>query len=184
MKSITYKNKNNTKKKVFLICGLILLITTAGLIYYVFQSSNSSNPSTPGASNNSSNEDSSQNDDVKGIEQPETLPDNSQTITPEDVPVNTSASAQITRLEQINSTVHFSAKITGTTEMGRCVVAFSTPNDRPVTKEFNATKSSSDYVCAVDTSALEFSYLGQWNVTLRYYSADKQVTATGEITIS
>ena len=180
MKNISSKNKNNSKKKLFLITGIILVLIGVGVFYYFFQNNNDSTQQTTNGTDSSKNSETG----GKGAEQPSTLPDNSQSLTTDDIPVDSSASASITRLEEKDSVVHFSAKISGANELGRCVVTFSTPNDRPVTKEFDATKSNADYICTVDTSSLEFSYLGKWSVNLRYYSNSTQVTATSEVTIS
>lgn len=182
MKSITNKNKKISKKYLFIVIALLFLV--AGVAVYIFTSSNTHNDGDSNQSSTSSNTDATKETDGKGTEQPNTLPDNSQDLTTDDVPVSTSASAVITRLEEKDSVVHFSAKVSGTNELGRCVITFSTPNDRPITKEFDAIKSASDYICAIDVSSLEFSYLGKWSVNLRYYSEDSQVTVTSEVTIS
>jgi len=182
MKNIASKNKNSSKKIVILVIVAILLVAAVGVAYYLTQKDNSTDTTSNGTS--SSSTDAASDTDGKGTDQPATLPENSQDLTTDDVPVSTSASAVITRLEEKDSVVHFSAKVSGTDELGRCVITFSTPNDRPVTKEFDATKSGSDYICAIDVSSLEFSYLGKWSVNLRYYSEDTQVTVTSEVTIS
>ena len=182
MKNISSKNKNSSKKKIVVITSVIALLLIAGAVYYYFQNNNSTEQTSNGTS--SSSTDAASDNDGKGTEQPSTLPDNSQDLTTDDIPVSTVASASITRLEEKDSVVHFSAKVSGVNELGRCVITFSTPNDRPVTKEFDATKSGNDYICAIDVSSLEFSYLGKWSVNLRYYSEDTQVTVTSEVTIS
>jgi len=182
MKNIASKNKNSSKKIVILIIVAILLVATGAAVYYLSQNNNSTDTTSNGTSN--SQTDAVTDTDGKGTDQPATLPNNSQDLTTDDVPVSTSASAVITRLEEKDSVVHFSAKVSGVKEVGRCVITFSTPNDRPVTKEFDAVKSGADYICAIDVSSLEFSYLGKWSVNLRYYSGDTQVTVTSEVTIS
>jgi len=180
MKSITNKNKKISKKYLF---AIIILLLISGVTAYALTSSNTENNESSQTSNNPLT-DVPKDNDGKGTEQPNTLPDNSQDLTTDDIPVSASASAVITRLEEKDSVVHFSAKVSGVKEVGRCVITFSTPNDRPVTKEFDAVKSGADYICAIDVSSLEFSYLGKWSVNLRYYSEDTQVTVTSEVTIS
>jgi len=183
MKNITPKYNKTTKKKFILLLGVILLLIVAAGAYYLIQKNGSDNSPIESMNNNSSDE-AVKDTDGKEAEEPATLPDNSQGLTTDEVPVSESAVAQITRLEQIDSTVYFSAKISNTSNLGRCVVSFVTPNDRPVTKEFNSVKNGDDYVCAINVSALEFSYLGKWDVTLRYYISEEQVTAMDSITIS
>ena len=182
MKNISSKNKNSSKRIILLVIGIFALLLITGAVYYFVQKDDSTEQASNGTSNSST--DATGDTDGKGTEQPATLPDNSQDLTTDDIPVSSSASAVITRLEEKDSVVHFSAKVSGTNELGRCVITFSTPNDRPVTKEFDAAKSGTDYICAIDVSSLEFSYLGKWSVNLRYYSEDTQVTVTSEVTIS
>lgn len=187
MKSAINKHRKTTKKYVIVSTVIICILLVCSAAYAFTQTiSSSSSPKTE--SNNSSSGSSSTNtqkdDQGKGIAQPSTLPSNSQSITTDDVPVSNVVKANITRLEQTDSTVHFSAEVSGAKELGRCVITFSTPNDRPVTKEFDAVKGSDSYSCDIDISSLEFSYLGNWNVSFRYYTSTEQATSSGVIKIS
>lgn len=100
------------------------------------------------------------------------------------IPVDTGLVATITRLDESNGQVNFDATIKNTSGTGTCVVTFSTPNDRPVTKQFNSTYSSGVSTCGPLTiSANEFSYLGTWQVDFHYYIGAAQATAQSEINI-
>jgi hypothetical protein len=179
MHKIQKNTKINSRKTLVIIAVALLLIICATLGYlWSKEKSAVETDSTSSTDINVTPENS------KGTQQPDTLPDNSQNLTTEDVPVDESASANISRLEQIDTTVYFDAIVTNATELGRCVVVFSTPNDRPITKEFDATKKDDRYICSLSLSALEFSYLGTWDVTFRYYNGPNQVIAKGTIKIS
>lgn len=104
--------------------------------------------------------------------------------TTDQVPINKDLVATITQLEQLDDTVKFSATIENSTSAGTCVVTFTNPNDRPVTKQFDATIKDGVTLCkSSDIPSLEFSYLGAWSVSFRYYVGGEQITATGEVTI-
>lgn len=100
------------------------------------------------------------------------------------IPVNTSLNAAITELGEADNTIHFAASIQNASAGGTCVVTFSNPNDRPVTKQFTPVSSANSAVCGpVNISAFEFSYLGQWSVEFHYYINGQQATANSTITI-
>lgn len=100
------------------------------------------------------------------------------------IPVDTSMTASIAQLSETDGQVNFTGKVTNTDSAGTCVVTFSNPNDRPVTKQFTATYANGTSQCGpMHVSAYEFSYLGQWQVSFRYYTGDKQATAESTIAI-
>lgn len=111
-------------------------------------------------------------------------PSDTSSETSNQVPVDSSLSASITKLEEANGQVSFSATVQHTSSAGTCVVTFSNPNDRPVTKQFDASYSSNASTCGpIAFSANEFSYIGNWQVNFHYYTGDKQATAQGNINI-
>jgi len=100
------------------------------------------------------------------------------------VPVSPTLTATITQLEEKDSVIYFSAAITGTSDSGTCVVNFTNPNDKPVTKQVTATVKGSSVACGpIQISNLEFSYLGQWSVDFNFYTGGKQVSTSGIIKI-
>lgn len=104
--------------------------------------------------------------------------------TSDQVPVSKDLAATISRLEQTDEGIIFSATIANSPTAGRCVVTFTNPNDKPVVKEIDATTKDGTALCGpLTVSPLEFSYLGEWQVTLRYYLNDQQAIASGKVTI-
>lgn len=103
--------------------------------------------------------------------------------TSNEVPVSPAASASITELADADGKIQFSANIQGLAAGGTCVLTFSNPNDRPVTKQFAPITKAGAVACATSVPAYEFSYLGTWAVSLHYYSGSQQVTAGGEVNV-
>ena len=104
--------------------------------------------------------------------------------TTDQVPVSEGLKASITQLEQKDNLILFSAAVENASSAGSCTVTFSSPNDKPVVKEVDASMKDGVALCGpLNISSLEFSYLGEWQVTLRYYLNDEQAVATGKITI-
>ena len=105
------------------------------------------------------------------------------TQTTNEIPVSSAASSTITRLEQSNGTVYISTAIDNSSPGGTCVVTFTNPNDRPITKEFAPVSKDSILSCSISFPDYEFSYLGSWHTAARYYVNDIQTLAEGDITI-
>lgn len=100
------------------------------------------------------------------------------------IPVSPTMTATITDLEESNQQIHFSASVSNASSAGTCVVTFSNPNDRPVTKQVAATYAGSTSTCGPLTlSANEFSYIGTWQVSLHYYEGTQQAGAEGSVVI-
>lgn len=90
----------------------------------------------------------------------------------------------ISQLSEANNTVSVSAVVqnppSGT---GSCVVTFSNPNDRPITKQFDPASKENVVSCATQVPAYEFSFLGDWNVSVVYYAGDQKVSTEGTVHI-
>lgn len=124
--------------------------------------------------------------DVKKVEKKS--PDSKSQVvtnqTTDQVPISTAMSASLTRLVQENNTVSVVMSVSNPTDKrGRCVVTFTNPQDRPITKEFDPSSKAETLLCATDVPAYEFSFLGSWHVTGRYYVGDHQVTSEGDVVI-
>lgn len=100
------------------------------------------------------------------------------------VPTGGEAVATITQLEQQGDNVLIAMKVERSNTGGSCVVTFTNPNDRPVNKEFSSTSKGEAVSCSTSIPAYEFSYLGVWHVTVRYYLGEQQVVTEGDIKIS
>lgn len=108
--------------------------------------------------------------------------------TPNQVPPSPSLSASITQLvENSDNNILFSATINGLsapTNEGTCVVTFSSSYDKPYVKQFSSGIKGGETICGPLTiSSLNFSYIGTWNVNLRFYLNNQQTTADGKIDI-
>lgn len=104
--------------------------------------------------------------------------------TSDQVPVDHSLNASITQLSEANGQVNFKAQVSNASGTGTCVVTFSNPNDRPVTKQFNATYSAGVASCGpISIPAEEFSYLGQWQVSFHFYINSSQASAESSLVI-
>ncbi len=104
--------------------------------------------------------------------------------TTDQVPTSTDASASIIQLEQVGSNVLIAVKVDNLAAGGTCVVTFTNPNDRPVTKEFSPSDKNGSVSCSISIPAYEFSFLGTWHAKARYYQDSQQVTAEGDVKIS
>ncbi len=182
------KNKKSSKIKTLII--LLAIVVALLLVYGVysyntgkwpFASKNQLDTSTIDGTQKTTNQ-SPRNDNPtqKDDDTPQVNPGK----TTDQIPVSKDTTATITQLQQVGNQVTFNASITNTTSAGTCVVTFSTPNDRPVSKQFTATTKGADTSCGpLSIPASEFSFLGQWSVTLRYYTGDEQAVAEGSVVI-
>lgn len=100
--------------------------------------------------------------------------------TTDEVPVAESTSVSITRLSQENGQVSYEAAITNPGATGSCSAVFTNKIAKPVTQ---VTPSSGDKCGPVHIPETSFSALGEWTLTLRYYTNDTQATATKTIEI-
>ncbi len=107
-----------------------------------------------------------------------------QSQTSDQVPVASAASIDITQLIQSGNSILVSGVISNPPDgNGSCVVTFSNPNDRPITKQFDATTKDGVTSCVAQIQSYEFSYLGEWTATIYYYAGDKKVSAQGTVQI-
>jgi cytoskeletal protein RodZ len=115
------------------------------------------------------------------------VPTSTTTKTTDQVPVDTKATASITTIRQdADGKIIFSGVVNNTSDGGQCSVTFSNTNDRPYSPApFAPSGSGSTVTCGpLSIDSQNFSYLGTWNVTLRYYVSNRQVVATGTVDIT
>lgn len=100
------------------------------------------------------------------------------------IPVNGGLTVTIDQLEQTNGEVVFVGSSNSGDKGGTCSITFTNPNDRPVsrsvTAEINGTRSICGPVQIPDT---EFSFVGEWKATFRYYVNETQAVAEKNLTI-
>ena len=178
--------KNKFKKNKFLVIAIALVVVVTGS--YIGAAAKLElwpfSKDTPSSEEKDTN---STNNTSKGG-QPVVDNDKGQEINPgntsDQVPVNESASAEITELDQRNNNVLFTAIVKNVTQPGTCVVTFSNPNDKPVTREVESTIKDGVTVCGTITiPQLLFTYIGTWDVEFHFYSSNQQVQANGKIDI-
>ena len=180
------KINSNSKKYTYIIVGIVLLLAAGGAYTYAaykkswwpFPAQSSVNID---AQQDTENESPKNNNTTK---KDESKADENTGKTSDQVPVNDKFIPTISVLEQSGNNVKFAASIKNSSSAGQCVVTFSNPNDRPVVKQFDATVKDGSAICGpIEVPALEFSYLGEWQVSLRYYVGTEQATTTGKVTI-
>lgn len=105
--------------------------------------------------------------------------------TSDKIPTSSTMTANITQLtEDSNNNILFTATIDGSSNSGACTVTFSNPNDRPYVQEVDSTEKGDQKICGpIVIPSQNFSYLGQWNVNLRFFAGNEQATASGTIDI-
>jgi len=174
----------NTKKRTIIIAvsAIILLVGVFFAAAYLLKLGPFQTVVDPNSQRQETESESTKNDNP--ITKNESTADVNQGKDSSQVPVSTSLVATITDLNQEENTIKFSANITNAKNQGTCVVTFSNENDRPIVKEFDAAQKDNSALCVSTFSALEFSYLGEWDVSLRYYSGSEQAVAQGKITIN
>jgi len=110
--------------------------------------------------------------------------DNGSTKTTDQVPVDTALNATINTLEQKNGLVTFNGSVSPALAGGTCSLTFTNPNDKPINRTSESTTDNTSSVCKqITVPETEFSYLGTWTTTFRYFVGEKQVVATKDIVI-
>lgn len=105
------------------------------------------------------------------------LPDNSKSITSDQVKDSNELVVNIDSVTQTNGIVSATATVNNS---GSCVFLFQ-PNDggKPVTKETGVI----DGVCSVSISENSFAYIGKWNLKVTLYYGDKKAEITKDVEI-
>ena len=102
------------------------------------------------------------------------------TKTTDQIPTNPSLALTITKLEQQNGNVTYQAELNDKAQTGTCAAEFTSPGARPVTSTTNATNG----VCGpVNIPELQFTKIGDWTLTLRYYTNNTQVSTQQTFTV-
>lgn len=106
------------------------------------------------------------------------LPQQSTTITNQDVPIDTSLSISIDSITQADGRVRSNASTSGD---GTCVFLFE-PADggRPISRQTSTSSKS----CSVDIPENEFAYLGQWKLTVTFYSNGQKMDTSRNVTVN
>jgi hypothetical protein len=104
--------------------------------------------------------------------------------TTNDIPTNPTLAATIDQLEQKNGVVLAKGSVNTSDASGLCSFVFSNDNDKPITQTVNPTLKDTQILCGpIEIPEQSFSFLGEWNVSFRYYSNNTQVSTESKITI-
>jgi hypothetical protein len=170
-------NKQVNSKKYLIIPGIIIcLALLAGGVYYFV----AAQTSTPPAVNNDAQNAADKTIPSTKNGTPASSPDVDNTKTTDNIPVAKETKVSIKDLAQQNGSITYSATIENPGESGTCSATFTHDNDRPVVRTTTAEESTCGPVVIPEA---EFSTLGQWTLTLRYYTNNTQAITTKTIEI-
>lgn len=178
---IAKKNKNSRKKLIVLLISVAVLLFVAAATYLIFfngkllgwQPFPLSAPSSPTTQSSNDTNHGTKDDVDLGSDK-----------TTDQIPVSTDLTATINELSQSNGLVNFRGSANDSKDGGTCSVIFSNSNDRPITRTAKSNVSGGTATCeTIQIPETEFSFLGEWGVTFRYYSGDTQAVAEGKIDI-
>jgi hypothetical protein len=178
------KQKHLTKKtKLIILIGSILaLLLIATTVYLVAFKGNLLGwqpfGATPAAVEPVTEDSPDTNHGTKDDIDPET------DKTTDEIPVSETLAATFVDLSQSNGQVAFTGSANDNNAGGTCSIVFSNPNDRPVSRSATAAISDGKAICGpILIPETEFSFLGEWTATFRYYSGDTQAVAERTINI-
>jgi hypothetical protein len=99
-----------------------------------------------------------------------TVPNNPGPANSADVPQKGGVSVTITKLQEADDKVTLEGSVQGASA-GTCVAEFTTPNDKPVVRQTNATKTSDNGAACGPfiIPAQQFAYLGDWQAVIKLY---------------
>mgnify|MGYP006879904471 CR=1 FL=1 len=104
--------------------------------------------------------------------------------TTDQVPVSGSLTATFTELSQAGGYVTFKGVATDSTASGTCSLVLTNPNDKPITRTMGAAEESGSAACGpIRILETEFSFIGEWTATFRYYVNDTQAVTERKIFI-
>ena len=182
------KTSPKKTRKIILIVAIVLFVAACAYLGVALKTQlwPFSTQQTSSSNSDSADDTQPQNNGKEQIidNQSDTNVDNS--LTPDQIPTDTSLVASITQLRQDSSSgdITFSGLVKGSAHNGSCVVTFSNPNDKPVTRQVDGTLKDNTAICGpIIFNELEFSYLGTWSVQFNYYVDGQQANANATINI-
>lgn len=182
---IIHKNKNsNTKKISIIIVATVLLLITVLLVLEKTRVTNiihdpfyhAPESSTSVVDTLTRNDPSTSKDKGATLGTTKDSPDSTS-----DVPVSQAATISISSLGTNQDFVSYSATVSGSASAnGTCTITFEQSGAKPVV----ATSTAKGMTC-VDSSipVQQFTMLGTWTATLRYFYDNQQISTTGKVVI-
>jgi cytoskeletal protein RodZ len=102
------------------------------------------------------------------------------TKTTDQIPTNPSLILTISKLAQENGAVTYEASLNDKNQNGTCAAEFTSKGARPIT----STTDAKNGTCGpISIPELQFTKIGDWNFTLRYYTKNTQVSAQKTLSI-
>lgn len=178
---ITKQNKHRNKKLALLVSAVALILLIAAAVYLVFFNGKllGWQPFPPTATPAPTTQSS---DDTDHGTKDDTTPGTDKTT--DQIPVSETLVATFTDLSQSGGYIKFSGTANDDKTGGSCSIVFTNPNDRPVSRTSQATQNGGKAVCGpIQIPETEFSFLGEWTATFRYYTDDSQAVVERKITI-
>lgn len=174
MKSLSSKKSSSRRRKIIIFVVILALIGVGvGAYYYpkIYKQEPTGGQQAAETDNSVKKEDTSETPS-------EGLPDNSSSVTSDQVEASPSLSVSIADASQSSGMVRASAKTSGS---GTCVFLYE-PSDggKPVSKSTVVNGNA----CSFSASQNEFAYLGQWKLTVTYYNSGKKAEASQNVTIN
>lgn len=175
------KKQKSRKTLIIAITAGFLVLLAAAIFWLVSSRSDeetSTSPSTDEA--NSQQLEDGKTKPTNPKENPPTPTNTGQSS--EDVPVNTATTLTITELVQQGSEVRLNSALSGADGGGTCVATFTNSDGRPVVREF--ASAGADGCGPLTIPSIEFSALGEWELTLRFYNQGEQTVTKQTIIIT
>jgi len=173
----------NSKKIIATIC-IIVTVITIGAIYLIgfngsilgwqpFEPTSQQEQQQTSDPQDTTTNSGTKDDTDEGTDQ-----------TTDEIPVNQTLVATFTKLSQADGFITFTGEVNANSTDGSCSITFTNASDRPVTRTATPTQVGSKSVCGpVQIPESEFSFLGEWTATFRFYTGGAQTTAERKITI-
>jgi len=172
-------HKNNKIKIWFLVIFLTILSVVI-IILYLKKSINTNLIKSPSyqPTTNQPKVDANQTKN-KGETTPVTGVDLNKNTT--EIPVSKGAELSINKLEQSNGIITYTAKISGSiSNNGICSATYTNDISKPVTR----SSTPNNLTCGpVDIPEGEFSAIGNWVLTVRYFADNVQLITTQNIEV-
>lgn len=173
------KTNKRTSKATLIILGAVIALL-AGATYVAYASNvwpfadHQSQTEEQEAANSSDETNPQQKKNLPSLKEMEVAGGDKTT---DEVPVAQAGSLNITNLEQRNDTIIFAASLANITTPGTCSALFEHTDGaaRPVTR---TVQSTADGCPETAVPQADFTALGNWKLTLRYYVNDTQLVAT------
>ncbi len=176
MKSLSSKKKI---QKPFYIIGVIFLLICVGIgVFYLYNQQKNSDKEM--ANERLSTEENIAESKKKKNQQKNSagvgLPNNSETITSDQIPQSSTLSISILSTSQENGKVTAAAQTNGE---GTCVFSYTTDGDKPVINQVAVQVN----ICQSSISEVQFAKLGVWSLKVTYYNNEQKAEAQANVTI-